>query len=114
MVGSTFICDFLPRRFCKFFRQPRPAGSLPDFAAESCRNSYPLHYRAAFAFSSLLYPLPQQRALRRRLPRIGRDIGLALFCLNDTNDVVPAFTPAAFVSVCSNAVVEATGCVPFG
>ncbi len=30
-----------------------------------------------------------------------RDIGLTLFRLSDTNDVVPAFTPAAFVSVCS-------------
>ena len=31
----------------------------------------------------------------------GRDIGLTLFRLNDTNDVVPACTPAASVSVCS-------------
>ena len=35
MVGSMFICDFLLRRFCKFFRQPRPTGSLPAFAARS-------------------------------------------------------------------------------
>jgi len=56
---------------------------------------YPLHYRAAFAFSSLLYPLPQQRDLRQRLPPRGRDIRLTLFRLNDTNNAVPACTPAA-------------------
>jgi hypothetical protein len=32
------------------------------------RHLYPLHYRAAFAFSSFLYPAPQQRSLRKRLP----------------------------------------------
>ena len=63
--------------------------------------SYPLHYRTAFAFSSLLYPLPRQLALRHSLPPRGRSIGLTLFRLNDTNDVVPACTPAASVSVCS-------------
>jgi hypothetical protein len=62
---------------------------------------YPLHYKAAFAFSSLLYPLPLQPALRPGLPPRGRGIGLTLFRLNDTNDVVPACTPAAFLSVCS-------------
>jgi hypothetical protein len=51
----------------------------------------------------LQHPLPaaEQRALQQRLPPKRRDIGLTLFRLNDTNDVVPAFTPAAFVSVCS-------------
>jgi hypothetical protein len=63
--------------------------------------SYPLHYRTAFAFSSLLYPLPRQLALRHSLPPRGRSIGLTLFRLYDTNDVVPACTPAASVSVCS-------------
>lgn len=57
------ICNFLLRRFCKFSRPLRPAGSLPAFAAE-LRDSYPLHYRVAFAFSSLLYPPPEQRTLR--------------------------------------------------
>jgi hypothetical protein len=31
-------------------------------------NPYPVHYRPAFAFSCLLFPHPQQRALRFRLP----------------------------------------------
>ena len=47
------------------------------------------------------YPLPRQLALRHSLPPRGRSIGLTLFRLNDTNDVVPACTPAASVSVCS-------------
>ncbi|AXC13872.1 hypothetical protein ACPOL_4600 [Acidisarcina polymorpha] len=36
----------------------------------------------------------------------GRSIGLTLFRLNDTNDVVPACTPAAFMSACSMLGVE--------
>lgn len=36
-----------------------------------------------------------------QLPPRGRSIGLTLFRLNDTNDVVPACTPAASVSICS-------------
>lgn len=67
---------------------------------------YPLHYRTAFAFSSILYPLPRQRALQQRLPPKRRNNGLTLFRLNDTNDLVPAFTPAAFVSVYSILPVE--------
>ena len=35
-----------------------------------------------------------------------RDIGLTLFRLNDTNDVVPACTPAACKSVCSKSRME--------
>jgi hypothetical protein len=44
----------------------------------------------------------------------GASIGLTLFRLNDTNDVVPACTPAAYLSVCSQCRMGATGCVPFG
>ena len=36
----------------------------------------PLHYRAAFAFSSLLYPLPRQCSLRKHLPQEGETSGL--------------------------------------
>jgi len=36
----------------------------------------------------------------------GRDIGLTLFRLNDTNDAVPACTPAACRSVCSKSRME--------
>jgi len=36
----------------------------------------------------------------------GRGIGLTLFHLNDTNDLVPASAPAAFMSVCSIDRVE--------
>ena len=89
-----------------FSRHELPAGSQPACAAGRCCSPYPLHYRTAFAFSSILYPLPQQRALRRRLPPKRRNNGLTLFRLNDTNDLVPAFTPAAFVSVYSILPVE--------
>ena len=60
----------------------------------------------AFAFSSILNPLPQQRASRQYLPPKRRGIGLTLFHLNDTSDLVPASTPAAFMSVCPQQVVE--------
>ena len=60
----------------------------------------------AFAFSSILYPLPQQRALRQHLPPKRRGIGLTLFRLNDTSDVVLASTPAAFMSVCPKQALE--------
>ena len=33
------------------------------------RNPYPLHYRAAFAFSAILYPLLHQRPLRSTFPK---------------------------------------------
>ena len=48
-------------------------------------------------------PLPAASTayLAAQLAPRGRSIGLILFRLNDTNDVVPACTPAAFVSVCS-------------
>ena len=60
----------------------------------------------AFAFSSILNPLPQQRASRQYLPPKRRGIGLTLFHLNDTSDLVPASTPAAFMSVCPKQAVE--------
>ena len=44
----------------------------------------------------------------------GRDNGLTLFHLNDTNDLAPTSTPTAFVSVYSIPTGGAAGCVPFG
>jgi hypothetical protein len=44
----------------------------------------------------------------------GRDNGLTLFHSNDTNDLAPASTQAAFVSMCSIPTGGAAGCVPFG
>jgi hypothetical protein len=46
-------------------------------------------------------PAAPPACLAARLAPRGRSIGLTLFRLNDTNDVVPTCTPAAFVSVCS-------------
>src|SRR5215467_11649285 len=39
-------------------------------------NPYPLHYRAAFACSLLLYPPPHQPLLRGSVPRMGETTGL--------------------------------------
>jgi hypothetical protein len=49
------------------------------------------HYRAAFAFSSLPYPLPQTAHRAVTPAGIRRGIGLIPFCLHDTNELVPAF-----------------------
>ena len=56
MDESTFICDFLPSRFCLRSRNVCPSGSQPACAAGSCCNPYPLYYGAALAFS--MFPLP--------------------------------------------------------
>ena len=46
------------------------------FAAGHVAARYPRHYSATFAFSILLYPLPQQVALRLPCPRAGAATGL--------------------------------------
>ena len=66
-------------RFLKLSRDVRPRGSLPAFAWGDIAlfelNPYPPHYRAAFAFSPLLYPLPHRGHLALPLPR-GTALGL--------------------------------------
>ena len=60
-------------------------------------------------FRFLQPPLPAASTVRlAATPALarGRDIGLTLFRLNDTNDVVPACTPAACKSVCSKSRME--------
>ena len=47
-----------------FSRDETPDGSLPAFA-EDYANPYLLHYKAAFAFSILVYPQPHQLVSRR-------------------------------------------------
>jgi hypothetical protein len=42
----------------------RPARSLPSFDVGQSLNPYPAHYRLAFAFSGLLYPLHLSLSLR--------------------------------------------------
>jgi hypothetical protein len=42
------------------FATAAPHGSLRPFELGQSSNPYPLHYRAAFAFSAFSYPLPQQ------------------------------------------------------
>jgi hypothetical protein len=60
-------------RFLKLSRDVRPRGSLLAFAWDDIvllrLNPYPPHYREAFAFSPLLYPLPHRGHLAVPLPR---------------------------------------------
>ena len=69
-------------------------------------NSYPLHSRAASAFSSFLSRLPQSRSSPQGLPAKGRSTGLTLFRLNDTRAPGPASAPAAVRSRCPQRSVE--------
>ena len=50
---------YLSRQFNPFIAVPRgrPAGSQPPFRVRQSLNLYPAHYKSAFAFSSILYPL---------------------------------------------------------
>src|SRR5258708_40212818 len=43
------------------------------------RTLYPFHYRAAFAFSIILYPHPRRSLLRNSYP-FGETYGLTTFC----------------------------------
>jgi len=54
---------------------------------------YPLHYREAFAFSTILYPLRPQITLRLPLSAIQarRHIGLTLFRISNRIGKVPPF-----------------------
>jgi hypothetical protein len=69
-----------PVEVSKFSRDERPCGSLPAFAWSDVvlrRNSYPTHYRPAFAFSAILCPHRQQSSLRSTCPNSqGSDTGL--------------------------------------
>ena len=82
---SAVICFVSLVRLLKLSRDKRPEGSLPAFAWNDVAaglNSYPLHYRAAFAFSILLYP--PSRWFTLRLPtREREDYGLTVFSLDD-------------------------------
>lgn len=65
-------------------------------------NPYPPRYGTAFAFSSLLCPLPHQPALRRSLPPERRDIGFTMLRLR--ND--------GWFSPCSHTGGRDCPCVP--
>jgi hypothetical protein len=45
---------------------------------------------------------------------MGRDVGFITFRLSNTNDLAPAFTPAAMNVRVPRFKSEATGCLPFG
>ena len=76
----TFLRRLL-RRFADCSRPPTPEGSLPGFPWGDVafrRNPYPTHYRAAFAFSLILYPQPHRLTLTSCLPR-EEDYGFTTF-----------------------------------
>src|SRR5215510_15960196 len=65
----------LLRRLAKLSGEARPDGRLPAFAWSDVargRNSYPLHYRVAFASSILPFPHVYRLALRLTFPHARR------------------------------------------
>src|SRR5580700_477590 len=74
------------------------------FRVERCFNSYPLDYRAAFAFSPVLYP--QAGAY-----------GLTTFRMNDRIGLGPLCSPAAYpyrvVSMTGDAAAPVPAALPF-
>jgi len=58
-VSQTFSC----RKTCR---------KSARFRVEQWLNSYPVHYKPAFAFSGILYPLPHRLALRFAFPKGGQ------------------------------------------
>src|SRR5690606_32623279 len=88
-------------RLAKQSRKEGPSGSLLAFARGDVAlrlNPYPLHYRAAFAFSTILCPHPQRHSLRFACPE-GQRYGFTMFHLIHTVGLGCAFSPVAFVSV---------------
>ena len=66
------------------------------FAAEYVSPQYPDHYNRAFAFSILLYPQPQQIALRRSClspKRARHNYGLTEFRADDTKGLGAVCSP---------------------
>ena len=59
---------------------------------------YPVYYRPAFAYSTVIYPLPRRRALQQRCP--GReDVGLTVFRpLDLMNGLGSLFPPVALTA----------------
>jgi len=76
---------------------------------------YPPHYRTAFAFSIILYPLRQQITLRSPLSAIlaGRRVGLTTFHTSNRVGKVPSFRRWSHVSVFAPSK-RTTDHMPFG
>ena len=80
-VYSAVICFVSLVGWSSFLVKERPDGSLLAFAwsdVASQLNSYPSHYRMAFAFSIIFYPQLHLLALRPAFP-FGRTMGLPRF-----------------------------------
>lgn len=77
------------------------SGSLPAFAggdvASERLNLYPPHYKAAFAFSTLLYPQLFLACLATRLPLTGRATGLPCSVRLTMNGLGSLFPPVVSV-----------------
>jgi len=91
------------RRLIKLSRRERPSGSLPAFAWGDVAlrlNPYPLHYRTAFAFSTILCPHRQQHSLRSACPE-GQRYGFTVFRLSNKSKVRPClFAGGYLIRVC--------------
>lgn len=77
-------------------------------------NPYPLHYRAAFAFSIFLYPTPHRLTLRFAVPH-GRTPGLPRFTsVPFPEGLGPAYPPEDSRSASSDLTALDLYLVPFG
>ncbi len=91
-----------------------PLEVSPPARQDGDRHPYPPRYRAAFAFSSILCPAPQQRALRLRLPHPRRADGFILLSCDDTNGAAPAYYTGSRLSVCPKYEMEQPTAYRFG
>ena len=72
---------FLHITICQILSPQMTMRKSARFHARRCFSRYPLRYRTAFAFSSLLYPQHQQRSLQSAC-RYRQHYGLTLFRMN--------------------------------
>ena len=97
-VFAAIILLCLLSRLIRLSRNERPDGSQPAYACRDVafrRNGYLPRYRAAFAFSIVLYPTPYGLTLRLAFP-VRESAGLTVFRLIDLmNGVGSLFPPVA-------------------
>lgn len=77
-------------------------------------NPYPLHYRAAFAFSTLLFPHIGLPCGSLTSSKAGERYGVTTFRVSDNNGLGLSYPPAVIVSVQPHLDRELTDCTPFG
>jgi hypothetical protein len=102
-------------QLAQFSRTGRPAGSQPACTCGPVAlrlNRYPLHYKMAFAFSSVPYLPPRRLALR--LPTLAGGRQAYHVPGTDLNGLGSACSPVARVSVRGDERTPLPGHLPFG